>query len=361
MGLKGPDPARQSDGGGAGLINRLDDGLMRVMAVGRVGTLGPGSLVEEERPIPSPGPGEIRIRVEACGVCRTDLHVIEGDLPKSVPGIIPGHEAVGRVDSLGEGVTEFKTGQRVGAAWLYRSCGICRYCTRGDENLCVSPLFTGYDRPGGFAEYLVSDARFVYALPEHLSAETQAPLLCAGIIGYRAFSRLGIPYGGHLGLYGFGASAHLVLQMARDRGLRVSVGSRGERHRAFARRMGADWVGGPQEVPPEPFDGAILFAPAGELVLPILSHLDRGGRLLLAGIHLSDIPAIHYETQLFYERSLGSVTANTREDGRKLIGWGTGGAIIPQVKLYRLEEALQALTDLKEDRIEGAAVLKMGD
>ncbi|MHB1606005.1 MAG: zinc-dependent alcohol dehydrogenase family protein [Leptospirales bacterium] len=330
------------------------------MAVRRVGRLGPGSLEMEERPIPVPGPGEIRIRVEACGVCRTDLHVVEGDLPGSVPGIIPGHEVVGRVDCIGQGVGGLEAGQRVGAAWLYRACGVCRYCLKGNENLCVSPLFTGYDRPGGFSEYLVSDAAFVYPLPEGLSAEKLAPLLCAGIIGYRAFSRLGIPEGGHLGLYGFGASAHLVLQMARDRGLRVSVGSRGERHRAFARKMGADWVGGPGETPPEPFDGAILFAPAGELVLPILSRLDRGGRLLIAGIHLSDIPAIHYESQLFYERSLGSVTANTRNDGRKLIEWGTGGAIIPHVKVYRLDEALKALTDLKEDRIEGAAVLEIG-
>ncbi len=334
---------------------------MRVMSVGRVGPLGSGSLVCEERPLPSPGPGEIRIRVEACGVCRTDLHVVEGDLPRSAAGIVPGHEIVGRVDRLGDGTGGWQVGQRVGAAWLYRACGSCRYCLRGDENLCTSPLFTGYDRPGGFSEYVVAESRFVYSLPEGFSPETLAPLLCAGIIGYRAFSRLGLRKGDHLGLYGFGASAHLVLQMARDKGIGVSVGSRGDRHRAFARRMGADWVGGPSETPTEPFDGAILFAPAGELVLPILTHLDRGGKLMIAGIHLSDIPPIHYETHLFYERSVGSVTANTREDGRNLIEWAVGGAIVPSVKIYPMEEALCALTDLKEDRIEGAAVLKMGD
>lgn len=334
---------------------------MRVVSVGRMGPLGPGSLILEDRPIPLPGPGEIRIRVEACGVCRTDLHVVEGDLPRAVAGTIPGHEIVGRVDRLGEGVRDWQVGQRVGGAWLYRACGACRYCRRGDENLCTDPLFTGYDRPGGFAEFLVADSRFVYPLPEGVPSENLAPLLCAGIIGYRALTRLGLRENDHLGLYGFGASAHLVIQMARDRGLRVSVGSRGALHQSFARRMGADWVGGPSETPAEPFDGAILFAPAGELVLPILTHLDRGGRLLIAGIHLTDIPPIHYETQLFYERSVGSVTANTREDGRMLIEWALGGAIVPRVRVYPLEEAGKALADLKDDRIEGAAVLKMGN
>ena len=333
---------------------------MKKMVVRRVGSLGTDSLRLEESPVPSPGPGEVLVRVEACGVCRTDLHVVEGDLPESVPGIVPGHEVVGRVEVAGPGVSGLAPGQRVGVAWLYRSCRQCRYCRKGAENLCVSPRFTGYHQPGGYAEALVADADFVYPLPEGIPAERLAPLLCAGIIGYRAFSRLNLPDGAHLGLYGFGASAHLVLQMARDRQMRVSVGSRGERHQAFAKTMGADWVGGPVDTPEEPLDGAILFAPAGPLVLPILRSLDRGGRLLIAGIHLSDIPSMVYEDFLFYEKSLGSVTANTREDGRKLLKWASEGAIVPRTTVYRLEEALQALVDLKEDRIEGAAVLMVG-
>lgn len=333
---------------------------MKKMVVARVGPIGSGSLRMEEASAPSPGSGEVLVRVEACGVCRTDLHVLEGDLPESTPGIVPGHEVVGRILETGPGVSGLSHGQRVGVAWLYRSCGRCRYCRKGAENLCVSPLFTGYHRPGGYAEALVADAAFVYPLPERVPAEQLAPLLCAGIIGYRALTRLELPRGSHLGLYGFGASAHLVLQMARDRGMRVSVGSRGERHQEFARAMGADWVGGPADTPEEALDGAILFAPAGPLVLPILRRLDRGGRLLIAGIHLSDIPAIEYEHFLFYEKSLGSVTANTREDGRKLLEWASGGAIVPRTTVYPLEDAVQALRDLKEDRIEGAAVLKMG-
>ncbi|AKS22792.1 Alcohol dehydrogenase [Leptospirillum ferriphilum] len=333
---------------------------MKKIVVARVGPLGSDSLRMETSPEPVPGSGEVLVRVEACGVCRTDLHVIEGDLPESTPGIVPGHEVVGRIAKTGPGVSEFSPGQRVGVAWLYRSCGRCRYCRKGAENLCVSPLFTGYHRPGGYAEALVADAAFVYPLPEGLPAEQIAPLLCAGIIGYRAFSRLDLPRGSHLGLYGFGASAHLVLQMARDQGMRISVGSRGERHQAFARSMGADWVGGPADTPEDPLDGAILFAPAGPLVLPILRRLDRGGRLLIAGIHLSDIPSIEYEHFLFYEKSLGSVTANTREDGRKLLEWASKGSIVPRTTVYPLEEAVRALRDLKEDRVEGAAVLKVG-
>ncbi|MHB1927786.1 MAG: zinc-dependent alcohol dehydrogenase family protein [Leptospirillum sp.] len=332
---------------------------MKRLVVARVGPLGPDSLRMEEVPVPEPGHGEVLVRVEACGVCRTDLHVVEGDLPECRIGIVPGHEVVGRIVTLGSGVPGLRTGLRVGVAWLYRACGHCRYCLRGDENLCLSPRFTGYQQPGGYAEYVVAAADFVYPLPDGIPAEELSPLLCAGIIGYRAFSRLELPRGAHLGIYGFGASAHLVLQMAKDRGMRVSVGSRGPRHQDFARRMGADWVGGPAETPTDYFDGAILFAPAGELVPPVLSRLDRGGRLLIAGIHLSDIPSLEYESLLFYEKSMGSVTANTRDDGRKLLAWAESGAIVPRTTVYPLEEAIKALKDLKEDRIEGAAVLRV--
>jgi propanol-preferring alcohol dehydrogenase len=333
---------------------------MKAMAVRRVGTVGGDSLALEERPLPEPGVGEVRIKVEACGVCRTDLHVVEGELPFVSPGVVPGHQVVGRVDRVSSGMDSWKPGERVGVAWLYRSCGACRYCIRGDENLCLAPQFTGYHRPGGYAEYVVADGHFIYPLPEDRSAEELAPFLCAGIIGYRSLSRLGLSPGDHLGLYGFGASAHLVLQMARAKKFRVSVGSRGGRHRAFASQMGADWVGGAADTPPEPFDGAILFAPAGDLVPPILAHLDRGGRLLIAGIHLSDIPSLDYEAHLFYERSVGSVTANTRQDGRELFEWISREPITPHVTVYPLEDANRALVDLKEDRIEGAAVLKVG-
>lgn len=333
---------------------------MKRLVVAKVGPLGPDSFRMEDVPVPAPKDGEVLVRVETCGVCRTDLHVVEGDLPECRPGIVPGHEVVGRIASVGANVSGVQSGQRVGVAWLYRACGQCRYCLRGDENLCLFPRFTGYQEPGGYAEYMVADADFIYPLPEEIPAERLSPLLCAGIIGYRAFSRLGLSRGGHLGIYGFGASAHLVLQMAKDRNMRVSVGSRGARHQDFARRMGADWVGGPAETPEDLFDGAILFAPAGELVPPVLSRLDRGGRLLIAGIHLSDIPALEYESFLFYEKMLGSVTANTRDDGRKLLSWAESGAIVPRTTVYPLEEALTALTDLKEDRVEGAAVLKVG-
>jgi propanol-preferring alcohol dehydrogenase len=333
---------------------------MKAMSVHRIGPVGLDSLALEERPLPEPGNGEVRIRVEACGVCRTDLHVAEGELPGVAAKTVPGHEVVGRIDKAGPDSGPWKPGDRVGAAWLYRSCGRCRYCLRGAENLCTNLEFTGYNRPGGYAEYLVAEGRFVYPLPEGRPAEELAPFLCAGIIGYRALSRLGLSQGDHLGLFGFGASAHLVLQMARAMKLRVSVGSRGGRHRDLARRMGADWVGGAADVPPEPYDGAILFAPAGDLVPPILARLDRGGRLLIAGIHLSDIPALDYEAHLFYERSMGSVTANTREDGRRLFEWIAREPIAPRVTVYPLAEANRALMDLKEDRIEGAAVLKVG-
>jgi propanol-preferring alcohol dehydrogenase len=313
-----------------------------------------------EEPVPEPGPGEVRVRVEVCGVCRTDLHVAEGDLVPQRPSVIPGHEVVGRVDSLGPGVRGLREGERVGVAWLHRTCGACRFCGRGDENLCLAPRFTGWHADGGYAEYAVAPAEFVYRLPEAAGAESLAPLLCAGIIGYRAFALSGVRPGERLGLFGFGGSAHIVIQIARHLGSEVYVWSRGERHQALARELGAAWVGESAERAPAPVRGAILFAPAGELVLPALEALERGGTLAVAGIHLSEIPPLDYERHLFQERVLRSVTANTRRDGRELLRLAAEVPLAAHSAPYPLERANEALLDLKQDRIRGAAVLRIG-
>lgn len=314
-----------------------------------------------ERPLPDPGPGELRVRVEVCGVCRTDLHVVEGDLPPHRPEITPGHQVVGRVEGCGPGTHRFEIGDRVGIAWLHQACGACRFCMRGDENLCLEPRFTGWDADGGYADALLAREEFVYAIPEQASASELAPLLCAGIIGYRAFLRSGAASGQRLGLFGFGGSAHIVIQIARHAGCEVYVFSRDQRHRKLARELGAGWVGESDEAPPHPLDAAILFAPAGELVPVALERLDRGGRLAIAGIHLSEIPPLDYQRRLFQERSLTSVTANTRRDGRELLRLALEIPIRTHTQLYPLEEANQALIALKHDEIRGAAVLQVGD
>jgi propanol-preferring alcohol dehydrogenase len=302
-----------------------------------------------ERAVPVPAEGELLVRVEACGVCRTDLHVVEGDLAPHRSPIVPGHEVVGRVAGV--------AGRRVGVAWLHRSCGACRFCARGAENLCLAPLFTGWDADGGYAEWLVAPEAFTYPIPDSLDARAAAPLLCAGIIGYRAWKRCGIAPGGRLGLYGFGGSAHIAIQVARHFGCEVYVASRGGRHRELAEELGATWVGGPLERPPRPLDAAILFAPAGEIVPAALEALDRGGALAIAGIHLSDVPGLDYQRHLFQERELKSVTANTRADGRELLALAAEIPIRTHTVPYPLEDANRALGDLKHDRIRGAAVL----
>ncbi len=312
-----------------------------------------------ERPVAEPGDGELAIAVEVCGVCRTDLHVAEGDLPPRRPAIVPGHEIVGRVVALGAGVGDFVLGERVGVAWLHASCGRCRFCLTARENLCVAPRFTGYDEDGGYAEHVVARAAFTYHLPAAGSATALAPLLCAGIIGYRAFRRSGIRKGQRLGLYGFGASAHIVIQLARHLRCEVFVVTRGARHRDLARRMGATWVGGGNETPPVALDAAILFAPAGEIVPPALAALDRGGTLAIAGIHLSAVPPLDYARHLFQERRLVSVTANTRVDGRALLRLAAAIPIRCETEEFPLEDANVALRRLKEDEIEGAAVLRI--
>jgi len=307
----------------------------------------------------APGEGEILVRVEVCAVCRTDLHVIEGDLALRRPGLVPGHQAVGSVAARGPGARRFRVGDRVGLAWLRETCGRCRFCARGDENLCLEPRFTGWDEDGGYADEAVVPEAFAHALPQGARGREIAPLLCAGIIGYRAFKRSRVRAGGRLGLYGFGGSAHIAIQVARHAGCEVYVMSRGGEHRELAVELGADWVGESRERPPRPLDGAILFAPAGELVPVALEALDRGGTLAIAGIHLSQVPPLDYERHLFHERAVQSVTANTREDARELLALATAIPIRTHTTPYPLEAANQALIDLKQDRVRGSAVLEI--
>jgi propanol-preferring alcohol dehydrogenase len=330
------------------------------MVIDRRAPIASAPLVLRDVPVPEPGPRELRVRVRACGLCRTDLHVIEGELPPVTSPLIPGHQVVGTAHALGAGATRFALGARVGIAWLRQVCGRCPDCLAGRENLCASPRFTGYHDHGGYAEYALVHEDFAYAIPDAFSDAEATPLLCAGIIGYRALVRSGVPDGGRLGLHGFGASAHIVLQLARARGCHVFVSTRGARHRELASRMGATWVGDADEAPPVKLDAAILFAPAGELVPPALRALRRGGRLACAGIYMSDIPAMSYEPHLFYERELVSVTANTRADGQALLAEAAAIPLRPQVTCLPLERANEALQRLAGDGFEGAGVLTLG-
>jgi propanol-preferring alcohol dehydrogenase len=316
----------------------------------------PLELVERE-PL-RPAAGEVLVRVDACAVCRTDLHVVEGDLALRRPGVVPGHQAVGTVAALGAGARRFRVGDRVGIAWLRQTCGRCRFCARGDENLCLDPRFTGWDADGGYADEAVVPEDFAHALPAGPSGCELAPLLCAGIIGYRAYKRSRVRPGGRLGLYGFGGSAHIAIQVARHFGCEVLVFSRGGEHRELALELGAAWVGESREPPPRPLDAAILFAPAGDLVPPALEALDRGGTLAIAGIHLSDVPGLDYQRHLFQERAIQSVTANTREDARELLALAAAIPIRTRTSLYPLEAANVALVDLKHDQVRGSAVLQ---
>lgn len=334
--------------------------MERALVVEKPAPIGASSLRLVERNVPQPGAGEVLVAVEVCGVCRTDLHVVEGDLPPRHRSVVPGHEVVGRVIAHGPGTSAIELGARVGVAWLHASCGRCRFCRLGHENLCVAPRFTGYDVDGGYADHVVVPAAFAYRLPDAAPAASLAPLLCAGIIGYRAYTRSGIRKGGRLGLYGFGASAHIVIQIAHYHGCAVYVATRGPRHQALARRMGAAWVGDARETPPAPLDAAILFAPIGDLVPPALAALDRGGVLAIAGIHLSTIPALEYAA-LFEERELRSVTANTRADGHALLALAAEIPLRTSVEEFPLEAANEALRRLKDDEIEGAAVLRVAE
>ncbi|SDW73826.1 alcohol dehydrogenase, propanol-preferring [Amycolatopsis xylanica] len=315
----------------------------------------PGSgLACVSDPLPSPSEGELLLRVKACGVCRTDLHIADGDLPPHRPRVVPGHEVVGTVVRAAEG---FAAGDRVGVAWLRGTCGRCRYCLRGAENLCPSSIYTGWDADGGYAEYCTVPAAYAHRLPPGYSDAELAPLLCAGIIGYRALRRASVPAGGTLGIYGFGGSAHLTAQVALARGITVHVITRDAGARALALDLGVATARGTASVPPEPLDSAILFAPAGELVLPALAALGRGGTLAVAGIHLSDIPPLNYQRHLFQERRLCSVTANTRKDAADFLRFAGEHRLRVTSKRYPLDAADRALADLAADRVTGAAVL----
>ncbi|HLI74695.1 MAG TPA: zinc-dependent alcohol dehydrogenase family protein [Acidimicrobiales bacterium] len=333
---------------------------MRAWEVDTPGPVTGHPLRLVDRPLPEPGPHEVRVRVSVCGVCRTDLHVVEGDLPVHRPHVVPGHQVVGTVDARGPGAERFAPGDRVGVAWLATTDGVCRFCRRGDENLCTGATFTGWDRDGGYAEATLVDERYAYRLPDDLPDEQAAPLLCAGIIGYRALRRAQLPPGGRLGLYGFGASAHLVAQLAMREGAAVHVMTRSPDAQRLARELGVASAGPADAEPPEPLDAAILFAPVGTLVPPALRALDRGGILVVAGIHLSDVPVLRYEEELFYERQVRSVTANTRHDGEELLRLAPRLGVAAATVVYRFDAADRALADLAADRVTGVAVLSMG-
>jgi propanol-preferring alcohol dehydrogenase len=331
--------------------------MMHAWEVARPGPIEGEPLRYVEKPVPVPREDELLVHVRACGVCRTDLHVSEGDLPVRRPGVTPGHQVVGVVAATGGAVSGYAVGDRVGVAWLRRTDGTCAYCARGAENLCPGSEYTGWDADGGYAEYTTVPAAFAYRLPEDLDDVALAPLLCAGIIGYRALLRASLPPGGRLGLYGFGGSAHLCAQVALAQGATVHVLTRDAAARRLALELGAASAAGAEEPPPEPLDSAILFAPVGELVPVALRALDRGGVLAVAGIHLSDVPPLHYERELFYEKELRSVTSNTREDGRAFLTLAARHGVSATTHAYPLSRAQEALQDLKAGRFDGAAVL----
>jgi len=325
---------------------------MRAMVLDRPGR----PLVLRERPLPQPGRGEILVAVSACGVCRTDLHVVDGELPHPKLPIVPGHEIVGRVAALGGGVAGFEIDQRVGIPWLGATCGICPYCRTNRENLCDAPLFTGYTRDGGYATHAVADARYCFALPDGLDDVAAAPLLCAGLIGWRSYRMAG--EGAALGLYGFGAAAHILAQVAAWQGRRVHAFTRPDdtAAQAFARTLGALWAGGSDEMPPEPLDAAIIFAPVGALVPAALRAVKKGGRVVCGGIHMSDIPSFPYAI-LWEERQVVSVANLTRADAREFLAIAPKSGLTTEVVRYPLERANAALDDLRGGRLQGAAVL----
>lgn len=324
--------------------------------VDKPGPIADGPLRRIYREMPEPGQGELLVRVLACGVCRTDLHVAEGDLPVHLAGVTPGHEVVGEVVAVGAGCRR-SVGERVGVAWLRGTCGACRFCRRGAENLCPASVYTGWDAHGGYAEYAIAMDAYAYALPPELDDVRAAPLLCAGIIGYRALRRAELPPGGRLGIWGFGGSAHLAAQIARAEGAAVHVFTRSPAARELALSLGAVWAGDSFGDAPEPLDSAIIFAPAGGLVPAALERLHRGGTLAIAGIHLTDVPSLDYQRHLFQERQVRSVTANTRADGEEFLALAARLGVAVTTRPYGLDEADQALADLAADRFTGAAVL----
>lgn len=332
---------------------------MKAMVLDRQAPIEEHPLELREVPDPEPGQGEVRISVRVCGICRTDLHVIEGDLPDPSVSLIPGHQVVGVVDEVGPGCGRLSPGDRVGIAWLRRTCGACEFCRADRENLCPDSRYTGYHADGGYAEHAVVREDFAYRIPDVFGDAEATPLLCAGIIGYRALRRARVPEGGSLALFGFGSSAHIVIQIARDRGQTVYVCTRSESHRELGLELGAEWAGGAYETPPEPVDGAIVFAPAGEIVPVALRALRKGGTVSLAGIHMSPIPEMDYEECLFHEKTLQSVESNTRRDGRELLLEAAGIPIRPHTTEFPLEAANHALDELKNDGFDGTGVLRV--
>ena len=337
----------------------MNGSTMRCWVVEQPAPIASGPLRLVEREVPEPGPGEVLVDVEVCGVCRTDLHLAEGDLAPRRPRVVPGHQLVGTVTAVGAGVDRFRRGDRIGAAWLRGTCGVCRWCRSGRENLCPSSTYTGWDADGGFAERTIVPAAFAYGLADGADPVETAPLLCAGIIGYRSLLRSSLPPGGRLGLYGFGSSAHITAQVALAQGAEVYVMTRGEEARTLARELGASWVGESDEHPPAPLDSAIVFAPAGDLVPVALEALTRGGTLSLAGIHMSAVPSLDHQRHLFLERDLRTVTSNTRRDGEELLRLAGRLGVRAHVTRYPFDEADRALADLAAVRFSGSAVLTL--
>ncbi len=333
---------------------------MKAMLLRRQAAIRSRPLELADLPDPVPEAGEVLVRIRVCAVCRTDLHVVEGDLPARRLPLVPGHQAVGVVEGLGPGCGRFRPGDRVGIAWLRHTCGTCAFCRHGQENLCDASRYTGYHTDGGYAELAVVPEAYAYAIPDRFTDDNAAPLLCAGIIGYRALRRSGVLPGGRLGLFGFGSSAHVVLQVARHRGCEVYVVTRGARHRDLARRLGAAWVGEDGAAVPIPLDGAIVFAPAGEIVPVALQAVRKGGTVALAGIYMTAVPALGYGACLFHEKTLTSVEANTRDDGEALLLEAARIPIRPEVATFPLAEANEALSRLATDRIDGTGVLLPG-
>src|SRR5579864_3455882 len=315
-------------------------------------------LLFAETPTPEPIDDEVLVKVSACGICRTDLHVVEGELPPRLPNVIPGHQVVGTITGKGPAASRYAVGTRVGVPWLHRACGTCEYCRRGQENLCENAQFTGYTANGGYAEYVTAPEAFVYPIPGGFDDIEAAPLLCAGIIGFRALRLANLQKGDSLGIYGFGAAGHVTIQVARHLGMKVVVSTREARHQKLAWELGAEWVGGAQETPPVRLNAAIIFAPAGELVPAALAVLKKAGTLVLGGIHMSPVPSLPYEL-LYHERVIRSVANNTRQDGIDFLRIAAGIPIRTQTHVFPLEEAHQALDALKHDGIRGAGVLRI--
>jgi propanol-preferring alcohol dehydrogenase len=332
---------------------------MRAMLLERQAAAETSPLRLVDLPLPSPGAGEVRVRVSACALCRTDLHITEGDLTLRKSPIIPGHQVVGVVDAAGPGVRQLHEGDRVGVAWVHSTCGECSYCRRGLENLCDRGRFTGWDADGGYAEAMVVPEGFAYPLPANFSNLAVAPLLCAGIVGYRSFRLSNAKAGDRVGLYGFGASAHIILQVARHAGCEVYVFTRSAGHQQLARQMGAAWVGRAEETPPERLDAAVIFAPVGALVLEALRVLRKGGTVSLADITMTPIPAIDYDRLLYHERIIRSVANATRQDAREFLALAAEIPVRAETEIFPLERANEALQALKASRIHGAGVLEI--